>query len=110
MITRQRRQNPFKRLWMPLLSAGFLGYFGYHAFSGSFGIWAMDRLEADSARLSVELDALKRQHAALESRVALLRPDSTNADIVDTEARSALNMLRPDEIVIPLGAPQQVEE
>jgi cell division protein FtsB len=110
MITRQRRQSPFKRLWMPLLSAGFLGYFGYHAFSGSFGIWAMDRLEADSARLSVELDALKRQHAALESRVALLRPDSTDADIVDTEARSALNMLRPDEIVIPLGAPQQVEE
>ena len=92
---------------MPLLSAGFLAYFGYHAFSGSFGILAMDRLEADGARLAVELDGLKRQHQGLESRVALLRPESMDADLIDTEARSALNLLRPDEVVVPLGASQQ---
>jgi len=27
--------------------------------------------------------------------------------VVDLEARSALNLMRPDEVVIELGAPQQ---
>ena len=87
MITRQRSKSPLRRLWMPLLTAGFLGYFGFHAFNGSFGIWAMDRLEADAGRLTVELDDLKAEREALERRVATVRPDSLDADVVDLEAR-----------------------
>ena len=107
MITRQYRRTRIRRLWMPLLGISFLSYFGYHAFSGSFGIVAMDRLVANGSVLSVELDGLKRQHAALEAQVALLRPESMDADKVDTEARATLNMMRPDEVVIPFSAAQQ---
>lgn len=107
MITRQTRKTFVRRLWMPLLTAAFLSYFGYHAFNGAFGIWAMDRLEADAARLTVERDALRAERVALEQRVALVRPNSLDADTVDVQARSALNMMRPDEVVIRLGAPQQ---
>lgn len=103
MITRQYRKSPLRRLWMPLVAAAVLAYFGFHAFSGSFGIWAMDRLNGDAARLSAELDGLKAEHDRLEKRVATVRPNSLNADVVDMQARMALNVMRPDEVVIELN-------
>ncbi len=106
MITRQHKKSPLRRLWMPLVTAGFLGYFGYHAYSGSFGIWAMDRLTADAVRLSVERDRLSAERAGLEKRVATVRPGSLDADVVDVEARLALNVMRQDEVTISLDAPQ----
>ena len=107
MITRQRRKSPFRNLWLPLVTAGFLGYFGFHAFNGSFGIWAMDRLEEDAVRMTVELERLKGEREALERRVASVRPGSLDADVVDIRARAALNMIRPDEVVVKFGAAQQ---
>jgi cell division protein FtsB len=106
MITRQRKQSPLRRLWMPLLTAGFLGYFGFHAFSGSFGILAMDRLKIDGDRLKAQLDQLKDEHEALERRVSYMRPDSLDADMVDVEARQELNVMRPDELLISFDAVQ----
>jgi cell division protein FtsB len=100
MITRQHRKSPLRRLWMPLIATGFLAYFGFHAFNGSFGIWAMGRLNADGARLSAELDGLKSEHDRLEKQVATVRPSSLDADVVDMQARLALNVMRPDEVVI----------
>jgi cell division protein FtsB len=107
MITRQYRKSPLRRLWMPLIAIGFLAYFGYHAFSGAFGIWAMDRLKADAVHLSAELDDLTAQHDRLEKQVATVRPSSLDADVVDMQARIALNVMRPDEVVIDLNAAQQ---
>jgi len=92
---------------MPLVTAGFLGYFGFHAFSGSFGIWAMDRMEREAVRLDAQLDRLKQERAALERRVGTVQPSSLDADVVDVAARSALNLIRPDEVVIESGAAQQ---
>ena len=107
MITRQHKKSFLRRLWLPLLTIGFLSYFGYHAFNGAFGIWAMDRLEADAARLTVELDAVKQERQTMERRVASVRPESLDADVIDVQARSALSLMRPDEVVISLGAAQQ---
>jgi cell division protein FtsB len=107
MITRQRKKSFFRRLWLPLLAAGILGYFGYHAFTGAFGIWAMDRLEAEGATLTAERDQLDVERAALQRQVDTVRPTSLDADVVDFEARKALNLMRPDEVVISLGALQQ---
>ena len=92
---------------MPLVTAAFLGYFGFHAFSGSFGLWARERLELEATRLTEELGQLKVQRAAIEKQVSRLRTESLDADLIDAQARVALNVMRPDEIVIPLGAPQQ---
>jgi len=106
MITRQRRQSVLGRLWMPLITAAFLGYFGFHAFNGYYGIWSRDRLEAEAARLTVDLDRLKGEHVGIERRVTILRSDNLDADLIDVEARTALNRLRPDEVVIRFGAKQ----
>ena len=107
MITRQRRQSLLGRLWMPLITAAFLGYFGFHAFNGYYGIWSRDRLDAEAARLSLDLDRLKSQHARIEHRVTVLRADNLDADLIDVEARAALNRLRADEVVIRFGVIHQ---
>ena len=107
MITRQRRQSLLGRLWMPLITTAFLGYFGFHAFNGYYGIWSRDRLEAEAARLSFDLEQLKDDRGKIERRVNILRSDNLDADLVDIEARAALNRLRPDEVVIRFDAPKQ---
>ena len=107
MITRHRRQSFFRRLWLPLVTAAFLGYFGFHAFTGSFGIWEYRRLEAEAARLKSTLDTLRDEKATIERRVSSLWPDSLDADVVDTEARSSLNVMRANEVVVSFGATQK---
>jgi cell division protein FtsB len=87
-------------LWMPLVTAAFLGYFGYHAFTGAFGIQSMDRLMEETAALSAQLAALKQERGTLEAKVGRVRPDSVDADLVDLSARSALNLMRRDEVVV----------
>ena len=95
-----RRRNPLRALVMPAVTAAFLGYFGYHAFNGAFGIWSLDRLRAQGAQLSAELADLRQQRAALETKVSRLRPQSLDADLVDAAARAQLNLLRSDEVVL----------
>jgi cell division protein FtsB len=43
----------------------------------------------------------------LEKRGATVRPSSLDADVIDMQARMALNVTRADEVVIPLDAVQQ---
>jgi cell division protein FtsB len=107
MITRQRKRSFLKRLWLPVVAAAFLSYFGYHAFNGDFGIWAMDRMTIEAARLTVERDRLVARREALELRVASVRPESLDADVVDQLARQSLGLMRADEVVVRLGAAQQ---
>jgi len=106
MITRQRRKSPLSRLWVPVFALLFLGYFGYHAFTGSYGLWSLDRLGEEAETLKARLDTLKAERAEIERQVAFLKPDSLDADVIDTEARMSLNLLRPDEVVISFGAVQ----
>ncbi len=106
MITRQRRRSPLRLLWLPLATAAFVGYFGYHAYSGAYGLPALKRMEGQQAELKAQLDDLRAERAALEKRVSYLKPDSLDSDILDIEARTSLNMLRADEVVISFGAVQ----
>jgi len=49
---------------------------------------------------------LKHRRGQLEKSISSVRPESLDAEIVDVEARTALNMMREDEVVIRLGASQ----
>jgi len=83
----------------PVLGIGIFGYFAYHAIEGERGLFAYMRLqdriaEAEQARL--EVAAVR---AEMERRVALLRPDHTDPDMLDERARLMLNLAQPDEVV-----------
>jgi cell division protein FtsB len=100
MTTRQFRRSILPRLILPLVAAAYLAYFGFWAFHGHYGVWAKARLESEAQDLRVELAGVKEQRLELEHRVTLLRSESIDPDLLDEQARQALNLLRPNEIVL----------
>lgn len=104
MSTRQRKQSKLKPLLLPTMSILVLGYFAFHAVEGDYGLAALERLEARAAALEAELAAAKDERSRLERHVALMRPESLDADLVEERARQALNMVAPRDLVI-LTAP-----
>ena len=107
MATRQHRRSWLPRLILPAIAAAYLGYFGFWAFHGHYGIWAKARLEADAQQLDTELASLSAQRTALERRVMLLRPQSVDQDMLDELVRQALNLLQPNDVVIDTALQQR---
>ena len=107
MFTRQRRKSPLSLIWLPLVTAAFLGYFAYHAYTGSYGLPALEQMRQEASVLKEQLEDLRAERAAEEKRISYLKPESLDADILDIEARTSLNLVRPDEVVISFGAVQQ---
>ena len=100
MWTRQRKRRRYGALIVPAISAVFLSYFGYHAFHGEYGIEAARVLSVRIAERRAELEVVRAERARLEQRLALLRDGSLERDMLDEQARRALNLAREDEIVI----------
>ena len=68
--------RPLRRLILPALTAAYLGYFGFHALNGSYGLLARTQFEAQAAELESQLADLQAEHDLLEVRAALLRRKS----------------------------------
>ena len=100
MWTRQHKQRNTGRLIVPAVSALFLAYFGFHAYHGEFGIYSRYRLEARTVELQQRLDVIKAQRMQLERRVQLLHDGTLEKDMLDEQARKALNVSHTDEITI----------
>jgi cell division protein FtsB len=100
MWTRQHKQRNTGRLIVPAIAVAFLSYFGFHAFNGEFGIYSKYRYEERIVALQAELEAVKKQRTELERRVQLLHDGTLEKDMLDEQARRALNMSNPEEITI----------
>jgi cell division protein FtsB len=77
-----------------------LGYFAWHAWKGPRGYPYFEGLEARVAQLTQKHDALEAQRQKLEGKVALLRPDSIDPDLLEEMARANLEMVRPTDLVV----------
>ncbi len=102
MSTRQRKQSKIKPLLIPAACLLILGYFAFHAVEGEFGLYALIRLQDREAGLVAELGRLKADRQRIEKRVALMRPESLDPDMIDEKARESLNMAHPDDRIILL--------
>ena len=85
----------------PILAIGLIVYFGYHLFAGDRGFIAWIELNKELGAAKSTLADLETQRAAMERRVALLRPDHLDLDLLDERSRAVLNLAAPDEVVIP---------
>jgi cell division protein FtsB len=103
MATRQRKQSKVRPLLVPAICLLLLGYFGYHAVEGDYGHRALQKLKAQEIDLGDQLARLKDERRALDRRVALMRPESLDPDMIEERARRALNVARADDIVILLN-------
>lgn len=100
MWTRQHKQTNTGRFIVPALAVMFLSYFGFHAYHGEFGIYSKYRLEARAVELQAKLDTIRTQRLDVERRVQMLHDGSLEKDMLDEQARNALNMSHVDELTI----------
>lgn len=83
--------------------AGLAGYFAWSAIEGPRGFTHRDRLMAASAALAQKHDGLQQERERLERKVALLRPESIDPDLLDELARGQLELARPSDVVAFTG-------
>ncbi|MES2907055.1 MAG: septum formation initiator family protein [Pseudomonadota bacterium] len=89
-----------RRLAVATLALAVVGYFAFHAFNGDHGIIANHRFEARVVELQGELDLLKKDRVVLERRIALLKPESLDPDMLEERAMDSLNMAHPRDVLI----------
>lgn len=83
--------------------AGVLAvYFVWHAVNGQRGLKAGEEYEQQLATLRQERDLLKNQRIQWETRLALMKGEKVDADILDEEARRLLGRVDRRDVVILL--------
>ena len=84
------------------LLAAVLAYFGFHAYHGEFGINSRHKLQEQAAELQAQLAAVQGRREAMEKRARLLHDGTIEKDMLDEQARQALNLVKPDEVIVML--------
>jgi cell division protein FtsB len=108
MWTRQYRPRKTGRLIVPALAVVFLSYFGYHVYHGEFGINSKDQLRTRASVLQAQLDQIRADRLDLEERVRMLRDGTIDQDMLDEQARRALNLSHVEEVTIMLPLRAQI--
>jgi cell division protein FtsB len=78
------------------------GYFAFHAVSGPTGYTAWRGYTAQRARLEQAVRTSEEQKVSLQQRLTLLDPRGVDPDLADELVRRNLDMVRPDEVIVPL--------
>lgn len=104
MWTRQHKQRNTGRLIVPVISAAFLAYFGFHAYHGEYGLYSTIKLQERTQLLQAQLSAVVENRKELERQVKLMHDGTIEKDMLDEQARKALNVSRPDEVTIMRGS------
>jgi cell division protein FtsB len=88
------------RSFRALLLVLVMFYLSFHAISGERGVLAWFKASRELELVKAELERAKMESAAISSKVALLKNDSVDLDMLDEQARRILGFARPDEVVI----------
>jgi cell division protein FtsB len=105
MVTRKRLRAVLNALALYTIAALVIGYFGVNAYTGNRGLRAKQDLDQQIAQLTGELAALKSERTRWERRVALLKPESLDPDMLDERARALLDYIDPRELTLRLKQP-----
>jgi cell division protein FtsB len=100
MVIRPRIRAFLTALGLYAVAALFIGYFGVNAYTGKNGINARQELDQQIADLANEVARVKLERERWERRVALLKADRIDPDMLDERARQLLNYLDPHEVTI----------
>jgi len=100
MVVRTRLRSIVLPIAFYLLLGVTSGYLVWGASNGEHGLNARLKFDAEAAELTAQLSALKDERARWERRVANLRPESVDRDLLDEEAHAMLDRVAKDEVVI----------
>jgi len=75
-------------------------YFTFASVQGDFGLFRRVQIDAESAVLTRERDALLQAVADMRNKTHRLSDVYLDLDLLDEQARDVLGLLRSDEVVI----------
>lgn len=98
-----------------LVAASTAGYFVWHGVHGQRGLRTGEEYEQKLTRLRFERDLLRLERGQWERRLALVKGENVDADILDEEVRRKLGRVHRNEVVILLpqsgtAAPDQTRQ
>jgi cell division protein FtsB len=105
MVTRKRLRSILNALALYALATMLIGYFGVNAYNGNRGLKAKEDIDRQMTALSAELDRLKAEQARWERRIALLKADDLDPDMLDEQARLLLDYADPRDLTLMLTKP-----
>ena len=105
MVVRTRLRKIVTPIVFYLVLGVTSGYLVWGASNGEHGLKAKVEFDADAVALKTQLAALKEERSRWELRVASLKPESVDRDLLDEEAHGLLDRVAKDEVVI-FTAPQ----
>jgi cell division protein FtsB len=84
----------------PVVGLALIGYFAYHLVEGDRGLRAWLRVTQQLRAAKDDLAVVAAERAVLDHRVAHLRSDHLDPDLLDMQVRKTLDVAAPEEIVI----------
>jgi len=102
MVTRTRLRAVLIALGLYTVAALIIGYFGLSAYTGAHGLKAKQELAQQQTSLMSDIERARGERLELERKVALLRGDNLDPDMLDERARAMLNYLHPRDLTLLL--------
>ncbi len=103
MVTRRRLRSIVTALGLYVVAAMLIGYFGVNAYNGNHGLIAKQDIDQQMVALSTELNRLQAERSQWERRIALLKSGDLDADMLDERARSQLQYVSPNDLILTSG-------
>lgn len=75
-------------------------YFTFASVQGDYGLFRRIEIEAETRRLTAELDELRARTNVLRNKTKRLSDAYLDLDLLDEQARDVLGLVRRDEIVL----------
>ena len=75
-------------------------YFMFASVQGDFGLFRQVQIDAEIVTLEAERDRLAAEVAALENKTRRMSDSYLDLDLLDSQARDVLGLIRSDEIVL----------
>ncbi|HVL70930.1 MAG TPA: septum formation initiator family protein [Beijerinckiaceae bacterium] len=103
MVVRKRARAILVPLVLYGVSALVVGYFVHHAHNGDRGLDMKRQLKIQAHEITAELDELRAERADWERRIALLRSDQIDRDLLEERARTMLGRVHRNDLVVITG-------
>ncbi len=104
MAVAETLQRYARQVVRPVLCTLVVAYIAYHAVQGDRGLLAYFTYSQELDRAAATLDEVRRTRERLAHRVALLRPESLDPDLLEERARITLDLVGPNEFIVILPA------
>ncbi len=101
MDSRSTFAKILRRAAAPAFALIAMAFFGGYAIIGSNGVLAYGDYKRQLVKQEALFAQLDKKRAVIKNRVDLLDPNKANPDMVDEVTRQKLNVVHPDELVMP---------